>query len=34
MNGLRKAVDNDIVEEMEELDVQAVEWFDLLLWEP
>ncbi len=33
INGFRKAVDCDIVEELEEMGVQVVEWFDLLGWE-
>ncbi len=30
INGFRKAVDCDLVEELEEMGVQVVEWYDLL----
>jgi hypothetical protein len=30
INGFRKAVDCDIVEELEEMGVQVVKWYDLL----
>jgi hypothetical protein len=33
MNGYRKAVDCDIVEELEESGVQILDWFDLLGWD-
>ncbi len=33
INGYRKAVESDIVEELEETGVQVVEWFDLLVWD-
>jgi hypothetical protein len=33
LNGYRKAVECDIVEELEESGVQVVEWFDLLGWD-
>ena len=33
INGFRKTVDGDIVEELEELGVQVVEWYELFGWE-
>jgi hypothetical protein len=33
INGYRKAVESEIVEELEEMSVQVVEWFDLLGWD-
>ncbi len=33
INGFRKAVDSDVAEEMEEMGVQVIEWYDLLGWE-
>jgi hypothetical protein len=32
INGFRKAVDGDLVEELEEMGVQVVEWYELLGW--
>jgi hypothetical protein len=33
INGFRKAVDSDVAEELEEMGVQVLEWFELLGWE-
>jgi hypothetical protein len=33
INGYRKAVESEIVEELEEMSVQVVEWYDLLGWD-
>ena len=33
LNGYRKSVESDIVEELEDLGVQVIHWFDLLGWD-
>jgi hypothetical protein len=33
LNGYRKSVENEIVEELEEIGVQVVNWYDLLGWD-